>query len=131
MLNMKNFFIVVITVFTISLLSCSEPNQSTNTENSKPAFIGEWYLNKMDLGGEIIKANILGNPSYVFNLDHTYVIHASAQIEQGTWKLNKKQLILFSKDLNKETILNIKDVSEKEFVYEIGDETISVVYLKR
>ena len=83
---MNRIIFAFVLLASISLFSCNESKPTVeNVATETPAFVGAWELIKMDLGGEIVNANILGDPTYTFNLDNTYVIRASAQSEQGTW----------------------------------------------
>ena len=129
---MNKIIFAFVLLASISLFSCkqSKPTVENLTTETAP-FVGVWELIKMDLGGEVVNANILGDPTYTFNIDNTYVIRVSAQSEQGVWSLQGEKLILFSKALEKETILSIIENTEDNLTYEIGKETLTTVYLKR
>lgn len=128
---MTKYFLILVTILSIGLNSCNETTSNSNINEDAQLFTGEWKLDKMVLGTEIIDAKTLGKPTYTFNPNNTYVIHVSGQIEEGTWKKDKEQIILSTKDSDKETILEIKEISKDVFTYEINQETMSRVYLKR
>ncbi len=117
---MKNGIIVLFILGILSLSSCKE---------TKTDLVGEWRLEKMDLAGEEIFANVLANPTYTFNQDKTYLIRASGQTETGTWKLKENKLVLFSKELDKETNIDIQTLTPESLIYKIGEDNISTVYL--
>lgn len=129
---MNKIIFAFVLLASISLFSCNESKPTVENLTTETApFVGVWELIKMDLGGEVVNANILGDPTYTFNIDNTYVIRVSAQSEQGVWSLQGEKLILFSKALEKETILSIIENTEDNLTYEIGKETLTTVYLKR
>jgi hypothetical protein len=129
---MNKIILAFVLLASISIFSCNESKPVVEkVAKETPAFVGAWELIKMDLGGEVINANILGNPTYTFNIDNTYVIRASAQSEQGSWTIKGDKLVLFSKSLEKETVLKIIDTTENILTYEIGEETITKVFLRR
>ena len=116
----------IITLIAFMFLLVSACNQES------PAFVGEWILEKMELDSEIIYANVLGNPSYIFNADKSYVVKASAQSEEGKWSYDGENIVLRSDNLQTETIIKIKEVNDTAFVYIIGTpENQTVVYLKK
>ena len=96
-----------------------------------PKFVGEWKLEKMDLAGEEIFANVLGNPTYLYNDDKTYVFKVAGQVEEGVWSLDKETLTLTPKDSEEKKILKIVEANSGKFVYKVGDDVISTVYLKK
>ncbi len=129
---MNKIIFAFVLLASISLFSCNESEPTVKNLRTETApFVGVWELIKMDLGGEVVNANILGDPTYTFNIDNTYVIRVSAQSEEGVWSLQGEKLILFSKALEKETILSITENTEDNLTYEIGKETLTTVYLKR
>jgi len=127
--------LIMFAVFSFTFYSCGDASsveEKINTEIpvEHPAFVGMWLLDKMDLSGEIVKSEVLGNPTYSFNGDFTYVIRSGGQSEVGIWKFNNDVLSLTS-DKNKVTDLKIIK-SDKDFLYyEIGDEPKTKVYLNR
>lgn len=129
---MNKIIFAFVLLASISLFSCNDSAPKTETVATEtPAFVGAWELIKMDLDGEIINSNIMGNPTYTFNIDNTYVIRASSQSEQGSWSIKGDNLVLYSKDLDKETILRVTDATENTLTYEIKGEMLTTVYLKR
>lgn len=129
---MNKSILLFVLLASVALFSCNESKPAVeDVSKDTPAFVGEWELIKMDLAGEIVNANILGNPTYVFNIDKTYVIWVSSQSEQGTWSLQGENLVLFSEALEKETVVKITENTEDKLSYEIGKESITKVYLKR
>lgn len=131
--NMKRNIFIIVLLMTLGLVSCNENKESAKftTNENAPLFVGEWLLESMKLGDEVVNSSLLGNPTYVFNIDKTYVIHVGLQIEEGKWTLNNNKLKLVTNESKKETVLKIIENTEKSFVYEVGDNTITKVVLKR
>lgn len=133
---MNKIIFTFVLLASVSLFSCNETTKPAETSAKKeyketPAFVGAWELIKMDLGGEVVKANILGDPSYSFNIDNTYVIRASSQFEQGSWSLKDGKLVLVDRETKKETTINIIENKQETLTYEIGENPVTTVYLKR
>lgn len=114
--------ILTLSIFSLLFIACSET----------PQFVGEWQLEKMDMGGsDQIFANVLGNPTYVFNADKTYEIITGTQTENGTWALKDKIITLYSKELDKTSKLSIWVLNKDNFVWQIGENPSTKVYLKK
>lgn len=114
--------ILTLSIFSLLFIACSET----------PQFVGEWQLEKMDMGGsDQIFANVLGNPTYTFNADKTYEIITGTQTESGTWSLKDKIITLYSKELDKTSKLSIWVLNKDNFVWQIGENPSTKVYLKK
>lgn len=82
-------------------------------------------------GSDQIFANVLGNPTYTFNADKTYEIITGTQTESGTWSLKDKIITLYSKELDKTSKLSIWVLNKDNFVWQIGENPSTKVYLKK
>lgn len=96
----------------------------------KSLVVGDWTLKKMMIGSEEIPIQLMANPTYSFAKNHTYMIKASGQTEEGKWKIEENTMFLTSKD-GKEVKLSIKELNEKLFIYEITGESVSEIHLTK
>ncbi|MGB0885158.1 MAG: lipocalin family protein [Chitinophagales bacterium] len=117
----KILFLPVVALFLLFTSCTQEPSK----------IIGSWKLEKMNLDGAEVFPNVLGNPTYLFFDDNRYEQRASGQFEQGTYKIDDKKLTIRFNDLDKVTVMQIVELTENKFVYKIGEESISTVYLVR
>lgn len=119
---MKKIHLIIALFLGLVLASCQEET---------PKFVGEWKLEKMDLAGEEIFSNVLGNPTYYYNEDKTYVFKVPGQTEEGKWSLDKQTLTLTPNDSEEKKVLQIVSLDAEKFVYKVGDDLVSTVYLKK
>lgn len=119
---MKKIHLIIALFIGFSLASCKQET---------PKFVGEWKLEKIDMAGEEIFANVLGKFIHSYNEDKTYIFKVDGQSEEGTWSLENDVLTLTPKDSEEKKILTIVSVDDKKFVYKTGDDAVSTVYLTK
>ena len=121
-MSFKNLFLSFI--FLVFLSACNQ---------NQPDFIGSWKLSTINIGGDIVAARDIDNPTYVFNDNNIYEINVNGVKDRGSWKLEGEYLILQKFD-NHEVENKLKIVQSTPALLQFstgeGDNTSVVTLIK-
>lgn len=71
--------------FLVFIMACNQ---------SDPDFIGSWKLSTINIGGDIVAARDINNPTYIFSNDNQYEINVNGTQDIGSWKIDGDYIIL-------------------------------------
>lgn len=121
---MNRIKLFIVSTFFLSLLIACQ---------STPEFVGAWELKELKLGNERITGMDIGNPTYTFNKDKTFIIAIDDLSQSGTWSYSDNKLTLINDDdKENENVLTVVEVNDSIFHYTTGvEKQESFVYLRR
>ena len=104
--------LLAILLFTALVAGCSSGNQRLNKLTKK------WQYDKVNVNGQEMSAQQIGNPTMKFNKDKTYKMDFGGMSEQGEWKLNGDSLTTISNKKDQKQTLYIKKLKDDKMIVE-------------
>lgn len=109
-------------IFTLTLISCNSPKQPAN--EFEKLLCKKWKVVAYEEGGKRFDTpEIFQNNRMKFSLNHTVESSGDGNISIGDWRYDDslKTITIVDKVTNENVIIGVKNISENEFVVQIGN----------
>ncbi len=78
----------------------------------------KWQYDKVNVNGQEMSAQQIGNPTMEFNKDNTYQMDFGGMSEEGEWELEGDSLTTISKEKDQKQTLHIKELKDEKMIVE-------------